>query len=83
MEPTFPLKVVWGDGRRELFENRDDVAFNLEWFDTDDADDGTIVVDAEDRPVRLRVEALTILRLEVGTPSPSTVPRGSLQAHTT
>lgn len=80
MEATFPLKVVWSGERCELFENRDDVALNLEWSDTDDNDDGTIVVDAEGRPVRLRVQALTILRLEVEVPSPSTV-AGSLQTH--
>ena len=66
MEPQFPIMVVHSDGDRWILNNREEVARNVEFYDSDDpGDEPLIVTDALRRPVRLKVEALQLLLFEV------------------
>lgn len=79
MAPQYPLTVRFDDGTQEVLNTPEEVAGTLEWFDTDDSTDtltdthGT-VTDACGRRVRLKVEALTIQRLEVDDAAPVALP---------
>ena len=70
MAPQYPLTVRFDDGTSEVLDTPVEVAGTLEWFDTDDPSDtltdthGT-VIDAQGRPVRLKVEALEIVTCEL------------------
>ena len=65
MSPVFPLKVAFDDGETWVLATAEEVAENLEWFDSEDGDRSVTVVDAQGRPVRLHVEAFQIIRCEV------------------
>jgi hypothetical protein len=75
MQPLFPLTIHFADGRQRTFTTPAGLAGTLEWFDTDDPSDaitdehGT-AVDAQHRPVRLKVAALEIVRCELMEPAP-------------
>jgi hypothetical protein len=74
MAPVFPLTVHFNDGRTQRFTTPEGLASTLEWFDTHDPSDshtdehGT-VTDAHGHPVRLQVEALEIVRMELADPA--------------
>jgi len=61
-KPVYPIRVVFDDGDVWRLDNRVEAESSLEWFDTDDPEHGAIIVDANDRRVRLKVVAH---RLEV------------------
>jgi hypothetical protein len=65
MKPEFPLRVKFDDGDEWLLESEEQVETNLEWFDTDDGDKTVLVLDRLGRPVRLKVEAFSLLMLEL------------------
>lgn len=74
MPPTYPLTVIHEDGERWVLHTPTEVAGTVEWYDSADDDDSMRVVDAEGRPVRLKVEALQIITCEVdgsAAPAPS------------
>ena len=76
MLPTFPLTVIHEDGETWVLNTPDELAATVEWFDSDDSDGSMWVIDAEGRPVRLKVEALEIHRLEVQEgPAPQPTPQ--------
>lgn len=76
MLPTFPLTVIHEDGEIWVLNTPDELAATVEWFDSDDSDGSMWVVDAEGRPVRLKVEALEIRHLEVQEgPAPQPTPQ--------
>lgn len=61
-KPSFPLLVVFHeDNDRWVLNNIDEVAQNLEWFDSDDPDEQATVTDSLGRLVKLKVEALTVI----------------------
>jgi hypothetical protein len=64
--PLFPIKVhFFEDGDEWIFDDDADIAQNLEWFDSDDIEENASVTDRLNRPVRLKVEALSIIVLEL------------------
>lgn len=58
--PEYPLAVRLGDGEVEIIADEDEACCNLEWIDTDDAEDPVVVTDARGRRVRLKIAALVI-----------------------
>ena len=65
-EPTYPLKVVFHeDGEVWEIADAEDAACNLEWFDSDDPEEKASVVDSKGRPVRLKVEELSVVLCEI------------------
>lgn len=65
--PAFPLAVIFADGQQATVEDVEDAECNLEWLDTDDLDEPVTVLDALGRRVRLKIEALKIVRCELMT----------------
>lgn len=65
MKPKLPLHVIFEDGDRWILNSDDEIACNLEWFDSNDEDDTTKVIDDLGRPVKLKVEALKIIYCEL------------------
>lgn len=65
MKPTFPLRIEFDDGDVWTLATSEEVACNLEWFDTEDGDDSARVHDATGKSVRLKVEAFEVLILEL------------------
>lgn len=65
MKPKLPFHVIFEDGNRWILNNDDEIACNLEWFDSNDEDDTTKVIDDLGRPVRLKIEALKIIYCEL------------------
>jgi uncharacterized protein RhaS with RHS repeats len=65
MKPEYPLRVTFDDGEEWTLETPDEVECNLEWFDSEDGDDSAVVIDRNGRPVRLKVEKLTLLTCEL------------------
>ena len=65
LQPMFPLLVLSIDNDDWLLRTPEEVANNLEWFDSEDGDESVVVVDWEGRPVSVKVEALEIKRLEL------------------
>lgn len=63
--PVYPLRVVFGDGDEWQLDNQDEVACNLEWFDSSDPDEDAEVLDALNRPVVLKVERLEVKLLKL------------------
>lgn len=59
-QPMFPLTVVYPDGEREVFDDEDHAACNLEFFDSEDPSHAHAVLDGRGRPVRLRVDRCEI-----------------------
>ena len=65
-EPTFPIKVVFlEDGEEWIHENEQELANNLEWFNSEDPEDQALVTDKQGRAVTLVIEALQIKQLEL------------------
>jgi hypothetical protein len=62
--PTFPLTAHFDDGERWEFADTEDLACNLEWLDSSDADE-PVVTDALGRRVQLKIEACRVLRCEL------------------
>lgn len=75
MGPTFPLTVIHEDGAAWVLATPEALAATVEWFDSDDADPSMRVVDAQGRPVRLKVVALTIQTIEIADAAPAPAPR--------
>lgn len=72
MNPEFPIRVKFADGDEWVLENEDQVANNLEWFDTDDPQEDTEVIDARERAVRLKVVGLKVIHCEIVSDTSST-----------
>lgn len=72
-EPEYPITVVYADGQRWCLESREDAETSLEWFDSEDPEEGARVFDARRRPVHLVVERLQLkvcaIKPAVGTQS--------------
>lgn len=65
-KPVFPIKVYFKeDGDEWIHHNEKELAYNLEWFDSDDIEEETIVTDQMSRKVRLKIKALQIIVLEL------------------
>lgn len=68
-KPSFPLQVVFHeDNDRWILHDLDEVAQNLEWFDSDDPEEHATVTDSKGRRVKLKVEALTVVECILGEP---------------
>jgi hypothetical protein len=65
MKPDFPIRVKFADGEEWKFSDEHEAEITLEWFDSDQADEEAQVFDAQGRPVRLKVEELTVRVCEV------------------
>ena len=66
MRPAFPLRVRFRENGDEWsLDSEDEVAENLEWFNSADASENAQVWDANGRRVRIKVEALRVLVLEL------------------
>lgn len=63
--PAFPLVVRYEDGEEEELASLDDAVTTLEWFDSDNPESEASVYDASGRRVRLKIEALKIIRFEL------------------
>lgn len=68
--PVFPLTVFFADGEQATVNDAEDAEYNLEWLDTDDLNEPVTVLDALGRRVRLKIEALKIVRCELMTSLP-------------
>lgn len=67
--PEFPIRVTFHeDGEEWVLDSFDELASSLEWFDSDDPTENASVVDGKGRPVRVKVEALELLRFELVQP---------------
>jgi hypothetical protein len=59
--PVFPVTFHWlKSGEAEVLESLEDIACNIENFDSDAAADEAIVTDARGRRVRIRLVLLDI-----------------------
>ncbi len=65
MKPAFPLRILTDEGVEEIISSEDELTTSLEWFDSARSDGSVRVVDALDRPVVLRIEAMKIKVMEV------------------
>jgi len=65
MKPDYPLHVKFADGEEWIFSDAHEAEVNLEWFDSDQSDEQAHVFDAYSRPVRLKIEALSLLVCEL------------------
>ncbi|HAC14393.1 MAG TPA: hypothetical protein DCE78_00390 [Bacteroidetes bacterium] len=65
MKPKLPLHVMFEDGDHWILYNDDEIASSLEWYDSNDEDDTTKVIDDLGRPVKLKIEALIIIYCEL------------------
>jgi len=68
MKPEFPLKIKYENGEEEVYVTPDEVAADLEWFDSDHPDhpdDRCVVLDAQGRRVRVVIEKLELLICEL------------------
>ena len=65
-QPEYPIKVVFEeDGETWILNNEKELATNLEWFDSDAQDEHAIATDNQGRAVRIKVEKLELLVLEL------------------
>lgn len=61
-EPLFPLTVTFHeDGEVWVLSDLTDAACNLEWFDSEDAEEHVSVVDSLGRAVRLKIDSLQVV----------------------
>ena len=61
-KPKFPVKVYFHeDGDVWELDNTDELASNLEWFDSLDPNQNATVIDAEGRKVVVKVEKLELI----------------------
>jgi len=59
--PEFPLTISFlEDGDKWVLDNEEEVAVNLEWFNSEDPEEKAIVKDKKGRPVKIIVESLEI-----------------------
>ena len=66
LSPEFPIKVTFlEDGDVWIFDNEEEMACSMEWFDSDDPEEQTIVIDNQERPIRLKVQKLEIVCFEL------------------
>ncbi len=71
MKPRLPIKVLFlEDGDEWILDNEIEIATSLEWFDSDSPDENAIVTDADGRLVRVKVEKLEIITLELNMQEP-------------
>lgn len=70
MSPEFPIQIKFADGDEWVLESQDEIAGTLEWFDSDDPDEGATVRDARGRHVHIKVVDLKVILCEV-TPEPA------------
>lgn len=60
-KPEFPITVLFHeDGEKWVLENEDQIACNLEWFDSADPEENSTVKDNRGRLIRLVVKKLEI-----------------------
>ena len=69
-EPVFPVKkIFFGDDYdnpgEESYENLMELACNLEWFDSEDPEENASILDAQGRPVHLKIVALDVIIFEL------------------
>ncbi len=65
-EPIFPIKVVFlEDGEEWIHENKQELAYNLEWFNSEDPEEKALVTDKQGRAVTLVIEELQIKQLKL------------------
>lgn len=65
-KPVFPIKVFFKeDGDEWILDNEDEIASSLEWFNSEDPEENTIVTDKNGNPVKLVIEKLEIKQLEL------------------
>ena len=64
-QPEFPLTVSFADGSTLELKTVDDIATELEWFDSEDCPEEATVRDRLGRRVLLLVEALKVVRNEL------------------
>ncbi len=64
LEVIFPLEIQFEDGSTEQYESREDLACNLEEFDSD-LDVECSIRDKLGRPVRLKMKHLKIIELTI------------------
>jgi len=65
VRPQYPLTVRFNDGEVETIADDRDACCNLEWLDTDDAEDPVVVSDALGRRVRMRMAFCEIAVCEI------------------
>ncbi len=64
--PEFPIKVFFMEDNDEwLLDSEDELASNLEWFDSRDKDENAQVTDSLGRSVRVKVEKLTLIEFHL------------------
>ena len=65
-KPTYPITVTFHeDGEVWVMKSERDLAFNLEWFDSNDPEERATVIDKYGRRVRLKIEKLELKLLEL------------------
>ena len=64
-QPEFPITVNFEDGDAWKLENINEIAWNLEWFDSDDPEEEATVVDKKNRKVRVKVVKLEVTVFEL------------------
>ena len=68
-KPEYPLTVYFEDtGETCSYENEEEIVTSLEWFDSEDKKDKVNVTDSRGRLVRLKIERLEIVILELISP---------------
>ncbi len=60
----FPVTVFLDDGQSWQFDNIGEMVITLEWFDSD-TNESTRAIDKTGRPLRLKVEKLRLVALDV------------------
>ena len=64
--PAYPITVRFlTEDETWTLASEEEVACNLEWFDSSDPEERTEVFDAKSRPVILKVSKLKIIELEL------------------
>ena len=61
--PVFPLLFNWDDGERDVYQSEEEMALDLEWFDSDDG--GVSIEDSRGRSVRVRVDKFETIWCEL------------------
>jgi hypothetical protein len=67
VKPVFPIKVIFYEEDEDddidvwVLDNENELAWNLEWFDSRDPSENASVVDSLGRSVRLKVEKLNVV----------------------
>ena len=65
-QPEYPIQVLFKeDGESWILNDEDELANNLEWFDSEGADENAAVTDKNGRAVRLKVEKLELIIFEL------------------